>query len=363
MKPLVGFGEIMGRLAPPGFLRFAQAMPGPMDVSFAGAEANVAVSVVNYGGTARYVTALPKNAVADACVAALRAMGVDTRFVKRVDEGRVGLYFVETGANQRPGNVVYDRAGSSISLTPGNAYPWDDILDGAGWLHLSGITPALSRTAAEATLLAAQTAHAKGVVVSCDLNFRTKLWQWDPPTSAKQLARETMGALLASVDMVVGNEEDASVVLGITAGSSDVESGRLEIDRYPDVARQIVKKFPNVSRVAITLRESISASHNNWGGMLYEAASDTAHFAPVVDGAYRPYEIRAIVDRVGSGDAFAGGLIYALNDDALREAATAVAFAVAASCLAHSIKGDFNYCSRAEVEALAGGAASGRVVR
>jgi 2-dehydro-3-deoxygluconokinase len=363
MKPFVGFGEIMGRLAPPGFLRFSQAMPGPMDVTFAGAEANVSVSIANFGGEARFVTALPKHAIADSCVAVLRGLGVDTRFVKRVDEGRLGLYFVETGANQRPSNVVYDRSGSSVSLTPGDAYPWDEIFEGAGWLHVSGITPALSRQAATATLAATAKARAAGLTVSCDLNFRKKLWKWDPPQSAKELAQETMRSILPNVDVVIGNEADASDVLGIQAGASDAEAGRLEIDRYPDVARQIAGQFPGVKKVAITLRESISATHNDWGAMLYDVAGDAAHFAPLVDGAYQPYEIRAIVDRVGGGDAFAGGLIYALADPELCEPAKAVAFAAAASCLAHSIKGDFNYSSRAEVEALAGGAASGRVVR
>jgi len=363
MKKVVTFGEVMARMAAPGFLRFAQALPGSIDVTFAGAEANVAASIAMLGGHSSFVTALPRHALADACIAALQAVGIDCSHIVRTDSGRLGIYFLETGANQRPSQVIYDRAGSSISVTPADSYPWADAFEGAAWFHVTGITPSLSRQAAQATLAAVKKAHESGLIVSCDLNFRKKLWKWEPGTKPRELAERTMRQVLPFVDLVIANEEDAAQVLGIEAEETDVEAGRLAVERYPDVARQIVEQFPNISRVGITLRESISASHNNWGAMLYEKDSDAAFFAPTRDGAYAPYEVRNIVDRVGGGDAFAAGLIFALMTAELSESATAVAFAAASSCLAHSIPGDFNYTSRAEAEALMKGSGSGRVVR
>ena len=362
MKPIVTFGEIMARIAAPENLRLRQTRS--FDVTYAGAEASVAASICNFGGTARYVTALPKHALGEATMDSVRAVGIDTRFILRTDKGRLGLYFLETGANQRPSNVIYDRAGSAIAITPADQYDWDTIFDGAQWLHLSGITPALSKTAAEATLMATQKAKAAGCQVSIDLNFRGKLWKWDAPKPARELAQETMRGILPFVDVVIANEEDCSDVLGIRAGETDVHSGVLDTARYPDVARQVVQQFPNIGKVAITLRESLSASHNNWGAMLYGAESGQSVFAPLdADGNYRSYEIKNIVDRVGGGDSFAGGLIFALTTPGLADPQIAVNYAVAASCLKHSIKGDFNYSTRSEVEALMGGSASGRVVR
>ncbi|WP_298363538.1 sugar kinase [uncultured Lutibacter sp.] len=362
MKTIVTFGEIMGRLAAPGNMRLRQTRQ--LEVTYAGAEASVAASICNFGGKARYVTALPKHSLAEATMDAVRSVGIDTQYVLRTDNGRLGTYFLETGANQRPSNVIYDREDSSIAVTPASEYNWAEIFDGAGWLHLSGITPALSKNAAEATLVAAQKAQAAGAKVSIDLNFRGKLWKWDSSKSARELAQETMRKILPFIDVVIGNEEDCHDVLGIRAGDTDVHSGKLDTSRYPDVARQVVAQFPNVSKVAITLRESLSASHNNWGAMLYEAATDTPSFAPLdAEGNYESYKIKNIVDRVGGGDSFAGGLIFALNTPELSDSATAVKYGVAASCLKHSIKGDFNYSTRAEVEALMGGSGSGRVVR
>ena len=362
MKTVVTFGEIMGRLAAPGNLRLRQTRE--LEVTYAGAEASVAASICNFGGSARYVTALPKHALAEATMDSVRAVGIDTQYVLRTDEGRLGLYFLETGANQRPSNVIYDRADSAVAITPADQYDWDGIFDGAQWLHLSGITPALSKTAAEATRVAAQKAKAAGCRVSIDLNFRGKLWKWDASKTSRELAQETMQGILPFVDVVIANEEDCHDVLGIRAGATDVHSGALDTERYPDVARQVVKQFPNIGKVAITLRESLSATHNNWGAMLYDAASDTPYFAPLDDeGKYRSYRIKNIVDRVGGGDSFAGGLIFALITPELSHCADAIRYAVAASCLKHSIKGDFNFSTRSEVEALMNGSASGRVVR
>lgn len=363
MGKIVTFGEVMGRLCPEGLLRFRQAMPGKLELTFGGAESNVATSISVLGGDARFITALPKNAIADSCLALLAGLGVDTGKIVSTDYGRVGLYFLETGANQRPSNVIYDRANSAIALTPANAYDWQGIFADAEWFHVSGITPAISKEAAEATLAAVKAAKAGNVTVSCDLNFRKKLWNWDKSVKPRELAERTMRGILPYVDAIIANEEDASDVLSIKAEGSDIHAGKLQIDRYPDVAKKMVSQFPNVKKVAITLRESISATHNNWGAMLFDAKGKQACFAPMKEGGYQPYQITNIVDRVGGGDSFSAGLIFALTTPELCKSEQAIAFAVAASCLAHSIVGDINYTSRKEVEALMGGAGSGRVNR
>ena len=363
MKTIVTFGEIMGRLCPDDFQRFRQSMPGRLNITFAGAEANVAASVAMLGGKSRFVTALPDHDISEACVTVLKGLGVDVSGIIKVKEGRLGLYFVERGANQRPGRVIYDRDHSSVSVTKGSSYEWDKLYSDAGWLHITGITPALSGTAAESAERAVREAKTAGLTVSCDLNFRKKLWRWRSGISAADLAQKTMRKILPYVDVVIANEEDAYEVLGISADNTDVEGGKIDAAKYPDVAREIVKQFPNVMRVAITMRESISATHNNWGAMLYDAKTDQAHFAPEQDGQYIPYQIRFIVDRVGSGDSFGAGLLFALNTPELANPADAIRFAVASSCLCHSINGDFNYVTRSEVETLMGGSTSGRVVR
>lgn len=273
------------------------------------------------------------------------------------------MLFLETGANQRPSNVIYDRDGSSISLTGADTYPWQEIFAQANWFHVSGITPAVSRMAAEAALESVKQAKAGNLTVSCDLNFRKKLWRWDSSCQRRELAQKTMKQILPYVDVLIGNEEDAGDMLSIKAGDTDVESGKLNIDRYPEVAQKIVSQFDNISKVAITLRESVSANHNNWGAMLYDSAKKQAFFAPGQEGSYEPYQIKNIVDRVGAGDSFAAGLIFALTTPELSAPETAVSFATAASCLAHSIAGDYNFSSRSEVESLMQGSASGRVVR
>jgi 2-dehydro-3-deoxygluconokinase len=360
---VVCFGEVMGRLTPPGFLRLKQAIPGNLEMTFGGAEANVAVGIAALGGTTKFASALPKNALGDSCISTLRGLGVDTSHILSTDKGRLGLYFLETGANQRPSLVVYDREFSSIAITPSDQYPWESIFQNADWFHISGITPALSAIAAEASLSAVNAAKKAGLQISCDMNFRKKLWQWDEGMKPRDLAEKTMRQLLNHVDIVIANEEDAADVLNIHAENTDVHAGKLTVDRYPDVARQIIAQFKNVSKVAITLRESISASHNNWGAMLFDAKEDKAYFAPISENKYSPYQIHNIVDRVGGGDAFAAGLIFSLLTPELASPQTSISFAAAFSCLAHSIQGDFNYTTRQEVEALMKGSGSGRVIR
>lgn len=364
MGTVVTFGEVMMRLKTEDFLRFRQALPGRLEVTFGGAEANVAVALAQMGGAAAFVTALPDNPIAEACIGNLRNFGVDTASVLRSKRGRLGIYFVEAGANQRPSNVIYDRDQSSIALEKSSSYDWDTIFRRASWFHVTGITPALSKNAADASLDAVRKAKALGLTVSCDLNFRKKLWNWEEGTGTRKLASRVMRELLKSVDILIANEEDAKDVLDIDVGSLDSDSGVLDARRYPAVARKIAGQFPNMRKIAITLRESVSATHNNWGGMLYDAASDAAAFAPLADGEYRPYPIRVIIDRVGGGDSFAAALILALMDETLGQTdADVVAFAAAASCLCHSIMGDFNFTSKEEVLALMGGKTSGRINR
>ncbi len=361
---LLAFGEIMMRVAPPDKLRFRQALPGTMQCTFGGGEANVCASLATFGGKTRYLTALPRHAIADALVDTLRGLDIDTSHILRRESGRLGVYFLEAGANQRGAKVIYDREHSAVSLAGPEEYDFDAALDGVTRLHLTGITPAISENAFRSTLALAQAAKQRGVTVSCDLNYRKKLWQWRPGTDRQTLARECMSEILPSVDLVVANEEDAEKVLGIHAKDTSVDQGRIEPSAYEAVARQVVGLFPNVRQVAITLRESLSASHNNWGAMLFEAAANKTFFAPLDgQGNYCPYEIRDIVDRVGAGDSFAAALIYALDSDDLSDSASAIALAAAASCLKHSIPGDMNYAELEEVRALAAGQTSGRVQR
>lgn len=360
----LAFGEIMARIAPPGNLRWRQALPGSVQVTWGGGEANVCASLAMLGKSARYLTALPPNPLGEAVAGTLQGLGVQTDQVLWRKEGRLGLYFVEAGANQRGSTVIYDRAGSAISLAEPNEYDFTAALTGVTWLHVTGITPAISAAACRSNLALVKQAKAAGVIVSCDLNFRKKLWTWRPGTSAKALARECMSELLPLIDLVIANEEDAADVLDIHAAETNITAGQINAQAYIGVAEQIVKRFPNVSQVAITLRESHSANHNDWGAMLYSTASKQGVFAPLDSvGNYQPYEIRDIVDRVGAGDSFAAGLLYALNTPEFAAPERAIAFAVAASCLKHSIQGDFNYVTRDEIVALLQGNASGRVQR
>ncbi|HEX8559766.1 MAG TPA: sugar kinase [Pyrinomonadaceae bacterium] len=337
---VVTFGEIMLRLATPGRLRFSQARE--LELTYGGGEANVAVSLANFGLDARFVTRLPANPFGDGAVSALRAHGVDTSFVARGGE-RIGVYFLETGASQRPSVVVYDRAGSAVSQVGPGQFDWGRVFDGAGWFHFTGITPALGPGVAAATAEACRAAKEAGLTVSCDLNYRKKLW-------TPGQAQETMKGLMEWVDVAVGNEEDAEKVFGVRAEGSDVEGGHVAAAGYEQVARTLAGRF-DLKAVAITLRESRSADDNGWSAMML-------HEGRVLQS--RRYDVR-IVDRVGGGDSFAAGLIYGLFTG--RTGQEALEFAVAASCLKHSIGGDFNLVSAAEVEALVGGDASGRVQR
>ncbi len=360
----LAFGEVMMRMGPSGTLRFRQALPGPLECSFGGGEANVCASLAVLGRPVRYLTALPKHRIADALVGTLRGLGVDTGCILRRDAGRLGIYFLEGGANQLASTVIYDREGSAISLAGPQEYDFARALEGVKRLHVTGITPSLSENAFGSTLELVRQAKQRRAIVSCDLNFRKKLWRWRPGTAAQALARECMQQILPFVDLVLGNEEDAQQVLGIQAAGTSVEAGQINAAAYQDVARQIRQQFPNVTQVAITLRESVSADHNNWGAMLYDARADKSYFAPRdAQGTYRPYEIRDIVDRVGAGDSFAAGLIYALDSEQYAQPADAVAFAAAASCLKHSIPGDMNFATLDEVKSLLSGHASGRVQR
>lgn len=363
MGNILTFGEIMGRIEMEHHFRFSQALPGQVRITFAGAEANVAASLSIMGKSTRFVTALPKNPVADACIAYLKSLDVGTEYIQRTNEGRLGLYFLEAGANQRPSNVVYDREFSAIAVTPAEAYDWDAICADVEWFHFSGITPAISRTSTEALTACLKAVKARGIPVSCDLNFRKKLWKWDPEYTQKELARKTMKTLLPYVDVIIGNEEDAADVMDIHPANSDVQSGKLDVSRYTEVAEEAVRQYPHLTYVAFTLRESISASHNNWGAMIYDPSQKKSFFAPLDGNRYAPYEIRNIIDRVGGGDSFSAGLIYALTDKELSTPDKAIAYATAASCLCHSINGDINYSSKSEIIALMNGNASGRVVR
>lgn len=339
-KKIVTFGEIMLRLAPAGYYRFSQA--DSFGATYGGGEANVAVSLANYGFDASFVTRLPKHDIGQAAVNALRKYGVDTSQIVRGGE-RVGIYFLEKGASQRPSKVIYDRAGSAIAEARREDFDWNEIFAGVEWFHFTGITPALNDTAADICLDACKAAKAAGITVSCDLNYRNKLW-------SKEKAGEVMGRICNYVDVCIANEEDAADVFAIKAANTDVTSGVVNHDGYKDVARQLADRF-GFTKVAITLRESISANDNNWSAMLYEG------------GAYyfsRKYQMH-IVDRVGGGDSFGGGLIAAsLSGYGSQDT---IEFAVAASCLKHSVEGDFNHVSMEEVSKLAGGDASGRVQR
>ncbi|MFM7058637.1 MAG: sugar kinase [Planctomycetota bacterium] len=359
MAAIVTFGEIMARMAPPGVERLRQSLPGRLDVTFAGAEANTAVSLALLGCDVDFVTALPQSPLTEACLGSLRGTGVKTRHVRLTPHGRLGIFFVETGANQRPTQVYYDRDHSSISQSAPGDFCWKDILQDAGWLHLTGITSALSESAAELTLQAAQTARQLGVQVSFDVNFRSKLWRWDGNDQPPQLARRTLLKLLPHVSLWFFSADDCGL-LGLAETSLATADSRPR--QLVQAAREVRSLFPGIRYFAGTFREQLSASHNNWSGLLFDAVADQTVQAPLRDGHVQPWEIRQIVDRVGSGDAFAAGILFGLSQPHVDLQYT-IDFATAAGCLAHSISGDWNYVSRSEIEDLMRGSGAGKVVR
>ena len=342
MKRFITFGEIMLRLKPPGRERFFQS---PMlEATFGGGEANVAVGLARFGLDVAFVTAMPENPIGDACIAELKKHGVDTSLIVRGGK-RLGVYFLEAGANQRPSRVVYDRAHSAISETAVGNIDWNTVFDGATWFHITGITPAISQSAGELSIEAVKAAREKGVMVSCDLNFRKKLWKYG------KSAQEVMGELVKYMDIAVGNEEDCQKSLGIDI-DVDVDSGKLQAEKYRELTGKVLDAYPNLKKIAITMRESHSADYNGWSATLNTRDEFLVS---------QKYEIRDIVDRVGGGDSFAAGLIYGLN--VLENDKDALEFAVAASCLKHSIPGDLPLLTVKEVELLLASGGSGRVQR
>ena len=342
MARIVTFGELMLRLQPFNYERFVQA--SNVEFTFGGGEANVAVSLANYGMDAAFVSKLPAHAVGQAAVNSLRRYGVDTSMIVRGGD-RVGIYYNEKGASQRPSVCIYDRAHSAIAEATSADFDWDAIFEGADWFHFTGITPALGPNVVEICLDACKAAKARGIKISCDLNYRGKLW-------TRAQAREAMTKLCQYVDVCISNEEDAKDVFGIEAEATDIYAGDLNHEGYKSVAKQLADKF-GFEMVAITLRESHSAFDNGWSAMLYNVAKDEYCFS-------KKYDLH-IIDRVGGGDSFGGGLIYSLLSG--KDTQAAVEFAVAASALKHSIEGDYNMVSVAEVEKLAGGDGSGRIQR
>jgi len=339
---VVTFGEIMLRLAPPGHEPFLQTPQ--FAATFGGAEANVAVALASFKIATAYVTVLPENPIADAAVAELRRFGVDTSQIVRAP-GRLGVYYLEAGANQRPSRIVYDRDGSAMALAKPGDIPWQAVFEGATWFYISGITPALSATAAELTLEAVHQARAAGLTISCDLNYRKNLWKWG------RQARQIMPEVVKSADVLIANEEDVQMTLGLEA-EVNVHSGQLDRRQYEKLAGRVLSAYPNLQVIAITLRESLNASHNGWAACMH----DGQHFL-----TSRRYDITHIVDRVGAGDCFAGGLIYGMLTGLASQ--ETLEFAVAASCLKHSVPGDFSRLSVAEVNALLEEGGSGRVQR
>jgi len=342
MKKYITFGEIMLRLKSPNWERFFQSPL--LEATFGGGEANVAVGLARLGLNVAYISVIPDNPVGDACISELRRQGVDTSLIMRKGN-RLGIYFLEAGANQRPSKVIYDRSHSAIAEAKPGDINWDKVFNGASWFHISGITPAISLSASELSLEAVKKAREKGITISCDLNFRKKLWKYG------KSAPEVMTELVKYVDIAIGNEEDCQKSLGVKA-DIDIESGELQTERYKELTDKILKLYPDIKKIAITLRESRSANYNGWSAVL----NNKKEFL-----ISKKYEIRNIIDRVGAGDTFSAGLIYGFNH--LNNDQETLEFAVAASCLMHSIPGDLPLLSVEEVKSLAGGAGLGRVQR
>ena len=343
MKKYITFGEIMLRLKTPGYEKFFQSPL--LEATFGGGEANVAVGLARLGLEVAYISVIPDNLIGSACIRELKKHNVDTSFILRKGD-RLGIYFLEAGANQRPSKVVYDRSHSAIAETEPGEINWDRIFEEASWFHISGITPAISLSAAKLSLEAVKKARDKKVTISCDLNFRKKLWKYG------KSAPGIMGELIKYVDIVIGNEEDCQKSLGIKVENIDIESGNLQAKKYEELTNKILENYPNIKKITITLRESHSANYNGWSAIL----NNRKEFF-----VSKKYEIHHIVDRVGAGDTFSAGLIYGLNQ--LKDDRETLEFAVAASCLMHSIPGDLPLISVEEVKNLTKGTGSGRVQR
>ena len=343
-EKIATFGENMLRLSPPDHQRFVQARS--FDVIFGGGEANVAASLANFGFSVDFISKLPKNLIGDSCIQFLRQFGINTDNIIR-GGNRIGIYFLEMGVSVRPSLVIYDRANSAIAEADTDDFNWNSIFENVSWFHWTGITPAISQNLADICLEAVKVAQDMGVTVSCDLNYRNKLWKYGKEPS------DIMPELVEYCDVAIGNEEDAEKVLGIKAPDTDITSGKLDAEKYKYVVEEMVNSYPNLKKVAITLRGSLSASHNTWSALLYDGKK--IYYGP-------QYDIIPILDRVGGGDSFMAGLIYGLltyNEDLQ----SALNFAVAASCLKHTIIGDFNLVSVEEILKLMGGDSSGRVSR
>lgn len=342
MKKYITFGEIMLRLKPPNWERFFQSPL--LEATFGGGEANVAVGLARFGLNVAYVSVIPNNSIGDACIGELKRQGVDTSLITRKGN-RLGIYFLEAGANQRPSKVIYDRSHSAIAEASPGDINWDKVFDDAGWFHITGITPAISLSASDLSMKAVKKAREKGITISCDLNFRKNLWEY------RKSAPEVMGELVKHADIVMGNEEDCQKSLGVKV-DVDVESGKLQTEKYKELTDKVLSLYPNIKKIAITLRESHSANNNGWSAVL----NNREEFI-----ISKKYEIHNIIDRVGGGDTFTAGLIYGFNN--LESDREALEFGVAASCLIHSIPGDLPLLSVEEVKSLTGGTGSGRVQR
>ena len=341
---IVTFGEIMMRLSPADFALISQT--NELGMTFGGGEANVAASLANWGEVSEFVTSLPANAIGDACLRFLRKHSIKTDHIY-LKEGRIGLYFVEQGAAQRPSKVIYDRENSAFAIAPVDTYDWSSIFNDSDWFHWSGITPAVSEKSWRNLQTAIRAATTQGAIISCDMNYRKKLWKWGLPAS------KIMPDLIRECDFLIGNEEDAEKVLGISAPNTDISKGQVESENYHYVLREIKKQYPNLKTIAITLRSSISATHNRWSALML-------HDNQIYES--KTYDIDFIVDRIGSGDAFSSGLIYGLRGK-ITEPQNILEFATGAAVLKHSILGDFNLVSNDDVKQLISGDGSGRVVR
>lgn len=355
MKRTVCLGEIMVRITTPGVKKIRQSWPGDAEISFAGSESNVAMSLAIQGCPSSFVTALPKNDVAECCLGMLRNVGVDTERILRTERGRVGAYYVEGGADQRSSKVIYDREDSVFSKTGPEAYDWDKIFEGADWFHASGITPAITRTTADLVIEAVKQAKKRGLTVSWDLNYRTKLWLWDPSKSQKELAQEVTAKVLPYADVLIGNIEDSDCV-GVYTNDT--------IEHNPEFCHTLLKKYPNIKLIATILRDMPSANRDSWGGILYDAKSDKQYVAPLKNGVFAPWRVEDIVDPIGSGDAFSAALIYALKDPEIKgDLQFAAEYTMACSVLAQTMRGDCNYTTKAEALALLKKGSNGAVQR